>query len=121
MPSWWQTTRRGGSSGWGGAGGRGRIGGPRALAFFEARLVLEAVVGLMLGAAALALVFRREAGGVTLGVMGLMLALTVIDLMVFYFDQFSTIPLAAVQFTLLIGLHAYRRRFLQRRRWVDAE
>ncbi len=56
-----------------------------------------------------------------LGRLGLMLSLTVVDLMVFYFDQFSTILLAAVQFTLLIGLHAYRRRFLQSRRWVDAE
>jgi len=99
----------------------GRIGGPRALAWFEARLILEAVVGMMLGVAALALLVRRESGGVALGMMGLMLSLTVIDLMVFYFDQFSTILLAAVQFTVLIGLHAYRRRFLQHRRWVDAE
>ena len=99
----------------------GRIGGPRALAWFEARLILEAVIGLMLGAAAVALVARREFAGVAIGLMGLMLSLAVVDLMVFYFDQFSTILLAAVQFVVLIGLHAYRRRYLQRRRWLDAE
>jgi hypothetical protein len=99
----------------------GRIGGPRALAWFEARLTLEAVVGLILVAAAVALLARRETAGMALGLMGLMLSLTIIDLMVFYFDQFSTILLAAVQFAVLIGLHAYRRRYLQRRRWLDAE
>jgi hypothetical protein len=99
----------------------GRVGGARALAWFEAWLVLEGIVGLMLVAAALALLLRHETAGIELGQLGLLLALTVVDLMVFYFDQFSTIVLAGVQFTVLIGLHAFGRRFLRHRQWVDAE
>jgi hypothetical protein len=99
----------------------GRIPGQGALAWYEARLVFEAVVALILVAAALALLLRREDAGVSLGLLGLMVSLTVVDLMVFYFEQFSTILLAGVQFAVLIGLHRYRQRFLHRRRWVDAE
>ena len=99
----------------------GRVGGVRALAWFEAWLVLEGIIGLMLVAAALALLVRREAAGIELGRLGLLLALTVVDLMVFYFDQFSTILLAGVQFAALLALHAFRRRFLRPRRWEDAE
>jgi hypothetical protein len=98
----------------------GRVAGPRALAWYEARLVLEAVVGLVLLAGAAALLLRREPAGVALGLLGLMLSLTIVDLMVFYFEQFSTILVAGVQFAVLIGLHRYRQRFLLRRRWVDA-
>jgi hypothetical protein len=50
-----------------------------------------------------------------------MVSLTVVDLMVFYFEQFSTMLLASVEFAVLIGLHRYRQRFLHRGRWVDAE
>ena len=99
----------------------GRVGGVRALAWFEAWLILEGIIGLMLVAAAIALLLRREAAGIDLGWLGLLLALTVVDLMVFYFDQFSTILLAMVQFTVLIGLHTFRHRFLRPRRWEDAE
>jgi len=99
----------------------GRIAGPGALAWYEARLILEAVVALILAVAAVALLLRREDAGVLLGLLGLMVSLTVVDLMVFYFEQFSTILLAGIQFGVLIGLHRYRQRFLRRRRWVDAE
>jgi hypothetical protein len=99
----------------------GRIAGPGALAWYEVRLVLEAVVALILMAAAAALLLRRENGGVLLGLLGLMVSLTVVDLMVFYFEQFSTMLLAGVEFAVLIGLHRYRQRFLRRGRWVDAE
>jgi hypothetical protein len=99
----------------------GRIAGGRALAWFEAWLVLEGIVGLILITAAVALFVRREQAGMAAGRLGLMLSLTVVDLMVFYFDQFSTILLASVQFMALIGLHGFRRRFLRPRRWEDAE
>jgi hypothetical protein len=99
----------------------GRVAGPRALAWYEARLVLEAVVALILAAGAVVLLLRREPTGVALGLLGVMLSLTVVDLMVFYFEQFSTIVVAGVQFAVLIGLHRYRQRFLLRRRWLDAE
>lgn len=99
----------------------GRIGGGRALAWFETWLVLEGIVGLILILAAVALFVRREQAAIATGRLGLMLSLTVIDLMVFYFDQFSTILLASVQFLTLFGLHAFRRRYLRPRRWEDAE
>jgi hypothetical protein len=99
----------------------GRVAGPSALVWYETRLVLEAVVALVLIAAGTTLLLRREDTGVALGLLGLIVSLTVVDLMVFYFEQFSTMLVAAVQFAVLIGLHRYRQRFLRRRRWVDAE
>ncbi len=66
-------------------------------------------MGLVLAASALTFLLRRDAAGVALGLLGLMVSLTVVDLMVFYFEQFSTMLVAAVQFAVLIGLHRLTR------------
>ena len=58
------------------------------------------------------LTFGKEDTGIKLGIFGLLFSLTVVNLLVFYFDQFSTIILAIVQFNLLLGLFRYRKRFI---------
>ncbi len=68
---------------------------------------------LLIGAV---LLIRREAWGTTLAYFGLLLALTVLDLLVFYFDQFSAILTAIVQFGLLMALLLYRSRYLASQR-----
>ncbi|MBX2998616.1 MAG: hypothetical protein KF893_08915 [Caldilineaceae bacterium] len=77
-----------------------------------ARLVLETAIGTLLMVGALLLLARRERLGVFLGYFGLLLSLTILNLLVFYFDQFSAILVALVQFNLLMGLIIYRQRYL---------
>ncbi len=81
-----------------------------------ARLIFEASAGLMLCLAAVLLILGKDSGGLQVGSLSLMLSLTTVNLLVFYFEQFSTILPAAIQFLLLLGVIRYRRRYLYPRR-----
>lgn len=76
------------------------------------RLALEGGVGLMLLAGAVLLLLHKEQKGITMAYFGLLIALTILNLLRFYFDQFSTIVLAMAQFAMLMGLLTYRQRYL---------
>ena len=76
------------------------------------RLALGAVVGLLLVGAAILLVIGREQAGALLGYFGLLLSLTTVTPLDFYFDQFKTIGGALIYFALLLGVILYRRRYL---------
>ena len=82
------------------------------LGWFYTRLILEAIVGLMLFGGAIFLIAGRQLRGIQLSIIGLLLSLTAVNLLVFYFDQFSTIILASIQFLLLVGVIHYRKRYL---------
>jgi len=82
------------------------------LNWFEARLTLQAVVGLILFIAAFLIVIRREKRGVQYGYLGLLLSLTTVNLLIFYFDQFSTIILAMLQTSIFLVLLYYRQKYL---------
>ena len=58
------------------------------------------------------LLLGRDRLGTALGFVGLLLSLVAVNLLTFYFEQFSTIVAASVQFLLLIGVIRYRQRFL---------
>lgn len=83
-----------------------------ALGWFYARLILEAIVGLMLFVGAIFLIVGWQFRGIQLSIIGLLLSLTAVNLLIFYFDQFSTIILATIQFLLLVGVIHYRKRYL---------
>jgi hypothetical protein len=100
-----------------------RISAEAAPGMFKARLVFEVLVGSLLLAASGLMLYRRHITflapvpppssnslhwGITLGFMGLLLSLTTMNVFLFYFEQFSTISVVAVQFALLIGLAYYR-------------
>lgn len=68
------------------------------------------MVGLLLLLSATLLIGGREARGITLGYFALLFSLAGVNLLVFYFEQFSTILKAVVQFALLMGLLHTRRR-----------
>lgn len=82
------------------------------LNWYAAHLALELTVGIIFFAAVVMLAIRHERRGWDFGYLGLMLSLTTIDLLVFYFDQFSTIFIALGQFILLMGIVYYRRNHL---------
>jgi len=82
------------------------------LASFEIRIGLELSVGLVLLVAAIMLGIHKDRQGIGLSYLGLLLSLTVINLLVFYFDQFSTIITALIQLLFLLTLIYYRHHFL---------
>ena len=70
---------------------------------------LELVVGGLLISAAVLIGLRRKRIGASLAYFGLLLSLTTVDILLFYFEQFSTIITTTVQFLLLLGVLVYRR------------
>lgn len=80
--------------------------------WFEVRILMEGTAGIILMIAAVLLLFKQTKNFSTLlAAISLLFTLTITDLLVFYYDQFSTIVLAAFQFTLLLGIFRYRARF----------
>lgn len=89
------------------------------LNWFLVRLAAEGIVGLLLLVSSLLLLIGQDRRGSTLGYMGLVIFLTVINLLVFYFDQYSTIVLTLIQATLLVGVLQYRRYYLSDQKKSD--
>lgn len=90
----------------------GRVGTATGAQLFSAEVKLEAGIGLLLAVAALLLLLGREKLGAGLAYTALLLSLAVVNLLTFYFQQFSTMIAATVQFALLLGVIRYRQRFL---------
>ncbi len=88
----------------------GKVTSASATAWFIGRMLLEGLVGLASIGAALLMGFGKERIGFRMAYYGLLLSLTITNLLVFYFEQFSTIITASVQFTLLLALLRYWRR-----------
>jgi hypothetical protein len=77
-----------------------------------AMLGLGGVVGLLLIVAATLLAIGREQRGSSLGYLGLLLSLTAVAPINFYFSQFAAVIGALAQFALLMAVILYRRRYL---------
>jgi hypothetical protein len=78
---------------------------------FAIRVALEVAVGALLLAASLLLLFRRKAAAIGLGYLALLLAVIMLDIPVFYFEQFSAILTVGFQYLVLLGLLDYRHRY----------
>lgn len=84
---------------------------PTGLIWFTAWVLLDGAIGAMLLVAAVLLLIRQDRLGVRLGILVLLAALTVVNLLAFYFNQFATVVWALTQFTALLALLRYRQRF----------
>lgn len=80
--------------------------------WYLASQTLEGIVGLMLIVGASLLIFNRENRGALVGYLGLLLYLLTVNLLIMYFDQFTTILLTVLQFCLLMAVIRYRQRYL---------
>ena len=69
---------------------------------------------MILIASAVLLAIRKDHQAIAFGYLGLLILLTIINLLVFYFDQFSTIINALIQLVFLLALFYYRNHFLHR-------
>lgn len=76
------------------------------------RLSLEVTLAVLLLVAAGLLAGRREKLGLQIGITTLVMLLTTVNLLVFYFDQFSAVVAALAQYALLALMEIYRRWYL---------
>lgn len=91
----------------------GRIDSQSGAMWFIARLALEGLAGVGLILSAGLLLTNWERQGAQLAESTLLFYLSGINLLVFYFEQFSTIITASIQFALLIGVLRLESRFLE--------
>jgi hypothetical protein len=80
--------------------------------WFEAQILLEGSMGILALAAVIIFLFKKEKQATIIAVIDLLLTLIIVNLVTFYFDQFSTIAFAVYQFALLMLIFRYRHRFL---------
>lgn len=73
------------------------------------RLILEVTVGFALLTAAMLFLIKRNRQGALVGYISLLVSLTTVNLLLFYFEQFSTIITTGLQFLLLLGIIQYRK------------
>ena len=81
--------------------------------WFSIRAVLEGGVGISLLASGVLLALRREWKSMEVSVVGLIVDLTVVDLLVFYQDTLKALIGIAIQYVLLVAALAYRRIYLE--------
>lgn len=84
----------------------------RDLSWLQATISLQAGCGLVLLIGTFLFVMNHDKRAVGISFVGLLLFLTMANLLEFYIDQFSTIAPAMVQLTLLLLLLHYRQRFV---------
>jgi hypothetical protein len=85
------------------------------MTWFEIHLGLLTAVGLVLFTAAGLLALNKQRRAINLAYVGMLTSLTMVNLLVFYYDQFSAIISAALQLIILLGILRYRSRFLKSR------
>jgi hypothetical protein len=78
--------------------------------WFFALQVFQFLLGLVLVLSSIYLIRGRRKGA-EIGFIALLVYLTMVDLLLFYYYQFSTIITAIVQFILLLGVIYYRQRY----------
>jgi hypothetical protein len=72
-------------------------------------------VGLLLLVSTVLLAGGKRRLAFDVAYLSLLVSLTVLDMLLFYFEQFSTIFIVLIQFVVLFGLIYYRGRFLKSR------
>ncbi|MDP9396510.1 MAG: hypothetical protein M3P96_01155 [Actinomycetota bacterium] len=92
------------------------VGSGRGLLLLMARVALDGISGLLLLVAAVLLLGRRRRIALRMASYSLLLSLTVVNLLVFYFVQFLAAAGALAQLALLQGVNRYSRSHLQPRR-----
>ena len=82
------------------------------LNWFQAKIGLEGTLGFFSILSGIFIFLRREQLGVNIGIATMLIMMGVANLILFYFDQFSTIVNASIQFLIFLLLVRFRTRFL---------
>ena len=81
--------------------------------WFSVRAVLEGSVGLAMIAGGILIGLRREWRGLSIAIAGLIVDLTVVNLLVFYQDQDKALIGIALEYVVLVAAFSYRRIYLE--------
>jgi hypothetical protein len=92
---------------------RGELRSAQDALWFLVRVFLEGFTGLMLILSGALMIVGRERAGVQMASIMLVIWLTIINLLVFYFDQFGAVTTATVQFLVLMVISYYRSKYLK--------
>jgi hypothetical protein len=82
------------------------------LTWYYGQLGGEAVIGLLLITAAALIATGNTRRGLTIGYLGLLFSLTIVNLLVFYYDQFGNLALTLIEGAMLLLLLRYRQLFM---------
>lgn len=82
------------------------------LNWFEAQVIMEGLIGLISIFSGILILLKRELFGLRVAAVLLLFTLTAGNILMFYFDQFSTIANASIQFVIFLMILRYRKRFL---------
>ena len=82
------------------------------LNWFQAKIGLKGVLGFFSILSAILIMVRKDHVGVNIGIATMLITMGIANLLLFYFDQFSTILNAIIQFLIFIMLLRFRYRFL---------
>ncbi|HMN58842.1 MAG TPA: hypothetical protein PJ988_00675 [Anaerolinea sp.] len=91
---------------------RGEVRSAIGAIWFFIHLGMQGVVGLLALTSSTLMVLRKDNLATQIASACMVLSLTAVNLLAFFVDQFSTAAIAIFQLLVLIGLAAYRRRFL---------
>lgn len=86
--------------------------GSLSFSWYIVAIFLEGFIGLLFVLAMIVFTWRRDNVATRLGVWGLVMYLSTVGIINFYFSQFQTILLAALFFVLLLLTLYYRRQYL---------
>jgi hypothetical protein len=87
--------------------------GPVTIGLFVFRLGFDTILGLTVLIAVFLFLINKDRNGSAFAYISLLVLLTSANLILFYFDQFSMIINAAVQFLLFIAVVYYRDKYLK--------
>ena len=82
------------------------------LNWFQAKIGLKGVLGFFSILSAIFIMVRKDHVGVNIGIATMLITMGIANLLLFYFDQFSTIINASIQFLIFLMLLRFRYRFL---------
>jgi hypothetical protein len=91
---------------------RPNVNSPTTLTWFLVMTVLDFTTGFLLLMSALAFLRKWDNAAVTLGLLAMVISLTFINTLSFYFNQFSILLNSIFAFLVLLALLRYRNRFL---------
>jgi hypothetical protein len=91
---------------------RGEIRSAVGAIWFFIHLGMQGLVGALAFTSSTLMAVRKDKFAVSLGTACMVIALTAVNLLAFFIDQFSTAGIAMFQLLVLVSLNSYRRRFL---------
>lgn len=81
--------------------------------WYAGMIALKAAVGLTLVISLVLFALKKDRHGITLALVGLLLSITALNVILFYFEQFLAALYAITDFAVLAGLNFYNRNFLK--------